>query len=114
MQDRDFIPAEAFPPGRLLRKELTARGWTQTQFAGIIGRPVQLVSEIIQGRKRVTEQTALEIGAALGTSATLWINLETGYQFWKLRKAKHPAAAIERRAEQARRVARRPASSNRT
>src|SRR5688572_22815104 len=101
MYDEDRMPAEAFPPGRLLRKELAARGWTQTQFARIIGRPVQVVNDIIHSRKRITEETALEIAAAFGTSAQLWINLETGYRLWKLRKAKKPDPRIARRAKQA-------------
>jgi HTH-type transcriptional regulator/antitoxin HigA len=93
-----FTPAEAFPPGEYLRDELKARGWTQSQFAAILGRPLQLVNEIIMGRKRITEQTALEIGAALGTSAKVWLNLENTYRLWK---AGSPDPAIARRAKQA-------------
>ena len=80
---RDIKPAEAFPPGEYLRDELKAHGWTQRQFAQIIRRPLQRVSEIINGRKRITERTALQIAAALGTSACVWLNLETNYQLWK-------------------------------
>ncbi len=43
--------AEAFPPGEYLRDELGARGWTIAEFAEILGRPTQAVSEIIDGRK---------------------------------------------------------------
>ena len=94
----EFRPAEAFAPGEYLRDELVARGWSQAQFARILGRPVQLVNEIINGRKRITEQTALEIGAALGTSAKVWLNLENSY---RLLRAKAAVAAISRRAKQA-------------
>ena len=95
---RDIKPAEAFPPGEFLRDELKARGWTQSQFATIIGRPLQVVSEIINGRKRITEGTALQIAAALGTSARVWLNLENNYRLWK---AKDPDPAIIRRAKRA-------------
>ena len=74
--------ADAYPPGLYLREELEARGWTQRQFAQVIGRPLQTVNQIIQGRKEITPQTALELSAALGTSAELWLNLETGYRLW--------------------------------
>lgn len=94
----DFSPAEAFAPGEYLRDELRERGWTQAQFARIIGRPLQLVNEIINGRKRITERTALQIGAALGSSAKVWLNLENTYRLWK---AKSPDPAIARRARQA-------------
>ena len=78
------IPAEVFPPGEFLKDELDARGWTQTEFAEIIGRPMRAVNEIVLGKRAVTAETAQEIGAALGTSAQLWMNLETSYRLSRL------------------------------
>src|ERR1019366_6660156 len=52
------IPAEAFPPGEFLADELEARGWTQTEFAGLIGRPTKVVNEVIAGKKAITPDTA--------------------------------------------------------
>ena len=72
--------AEAFPPGEYLRDELEARGWTIAEFAEILGRPTQAVSEIINGRKTITATTAKEIGGALGTSPEVWLNLQNAYQ----------------------------------
>ena len=34
------------------------RGWTVSEFAEIIGRPVQAVSEILNGKKEITTETA--------------------------------------------------------
>lgn len=76
----DRVVAEVFPPGEFLRDELEARGWTQTEFAEIIGRPTRLVNEIIAAKRGITPDTAKEIAAALGTSAQFWMNLETTYQ----------------------------------
>ena len=84
----DMMPAEAFPPGDFLRDELEERGWTQSEFAGIIGRPVTLVNDIIKGKRGITPTTAIEIGAALGTSPMLWMNLDATYQLWKLSQTK--------------------------
>lgn len=81
------IPAEVFSPGEFLRDELDARGWTQTEFAEIITRPVRLVNEVISGKKSITPETALEFSAALGTSAQFWMNLETSYQLSRASKA---------------------------
>jgi HTH-type transcriptional regulator/antitoxin HigA len=78
-------PAEVFPPGEYLKDELDARGWTQTQFARIIGRPIQIVNQIIKGRKSVTPETAAAIGAAFGTSAELWMCLEVAYRLANVR-----------------------------
>ncbi len=78
------IPAEVFPPGELLGDELDARGWTQTEFAEIIGRPQRLVNDIVLGKRGITPETATEFAAALGTSAQFWMNLETSYQLSKV------------------------------
>jgi len=79
-QDTDLIPAYVPPPGEILKLELQARGWTQHEFASIIGKPPQAVNEIINARKRITPETALRIAAALGTSPELWNNLESAYR----------------------------------
>jgi len=73
-------PAEVFPPGDYLRDELEARSWSVTDFAQIIARPVQLVSEILNNRKEITAQTATEIAAALGTTPEVWLNLQNAYR----------------------------------
>jgi HTH-type transcriptional regulator / antitoxin HigA len=78
------ISAEVFPPGEFLGDELEARGWTQTEFAEIIGRPQKLVNDIVLGKRGVTPETATAFAAALGTSAQLWMNLETAYQLSKV------------------------------
>lgn len=88
--------AEIFPPGEFLREELEARNWSQTQFAEIIGRPVRLINEIIAAKKSITPETATQLAASLGTSAELWMNLETQYQLSKVR-AKD--VGIERKAK---------------
>lgn len=76
--------AEVFPPGEFLKDELEARNWSQTEFAEIIGRPVRLINEIITGKRAITPETAVQLGASLGTSAELWLNLESQFQLSKL------------------------------
>jgi len=77
--------AEIFPPGEFLRDELDARGWSQTELAEIIGRPVRLVNEIIAGKRTITPETAIQLGDSLGTGAELWMNLESQYQLSRVR-----------------------------
>jgi len=67
------LMSEAFPPGEYLREELEERGWSAKEFAEILGRPAQAVSEILKGKKQIVPATALAIGEALGTSASLWM-----------------------------------------
>lgn len=79
----DRVPAEAFSPGEYLKDELEERGWTQEELASIIGRPTGLINQIILGKRGISPDTAREIGAALGTSAMYWMNLEAAYRLWK-------------------------------
>jgi HTH-type transcriptional regulator/antitoxin HigA len=92
-------PAEVFSPGEYLKDELDERGWTVTEFAEIIGRPVQVVSEIINGKKEITVDTAVEFAHALGTSPELWLNLQTRFRLYEhRRRAATELSPIERRA----------------
>jgi HTH-type transcriptional regulator/antitoxin HigA len=79
-----FTPAEAFPPGEFLKDELEARGWTQAEFADLIKRPPRLVNEIIAGKRAISPETAHDFAQAFGTSAQLWMNLETAWQLSKV------------------------------
>jgi HTH-type transcriptional regulator/antitoxin HigA len=71
--------AEIFPVGEMLADELEARGWTQAEFAEILNRPAQFVSEIISGKKEITRESATQIAAALGTSPELWLSMQDRY-----------------------------------
>jgi HTH-type transcriptional regulator/antitoxin HigA len=75
--------AEVFPPGDYLSEELEQRHWSQSEFAEILGRPAQFVSEIISGKKEITRESAAQIGAALDTSAEVWLNLQNSYLLWR-------------------------------
>lgn len=79
----DDMGFEVFPPGEFLVDELAARDWSIQEFADIIGRPFQVVSDIIHVRRRVTPDTARAIGAAFGTSAQMWLNAQQAYDLWK-------------------------------
>ncbi len=76
----NLIPARVPSPGRIIRRELEARGWTQKDLATITGRPEQMISQIVNARKQITPETALQLAAAFGTSVDFWLNLETNYQ----------------------------------
>ena len=76
----ELVPAEAFSPGEILQEKIEERGWSQREFAEILGRPVAAVNEIIKGKRSITPATAKELAAALGTSPFLWLNLEAAYR----------------------------------
>jgi HTH-type transcriptional regulator / antitoxin HigA len=68
------------PPGMFIAEELEARGWFQQDLAQIMGRPLATVNEIVKGKKAITSETALDLAAAFGTSAELWLGLENDYR----------------------------------
>lgn len=74
----DYVPT----PGEIIRDELDARGWVQKDLAEITDRPLQAINEIINAKKEITIETAIELGAAFGTSADFWLNLEKDYRLW--------------------------------
>ncbi len=86
---------DLFPPGEFIRDELAARNWTQEDLADILGRPSKMISQVISGQKRITTQTAQELAAAFGTSAEVWLNLESAY---RLSLERHEQEAVARRA----------------
>jgi addiction module HigA family antidote len=74
-----LTPARVTAPGKILSRELEARGWTQKDLAEIIGSPVQSINEIIRGTGQITPEIAIALSQALGTSDKFWTNLETKY-----------------------------------
>lgn len=86
--DEKQVPARVVPPGRIIQREIDARGWSQRDLAAIINRPAQAINEIINGTKQITPETAIELGAAFSTTAELWMNLEVNYRLWLAHKAK--------------------------
>lgn len=95
MNNNNITTAEAFPPGEFLRDELEVRGWKQTEFAKMIGQSHRLVNELIAAKRAVTPEVAHKLAAAFGTSAQLWMNLETA---WQLSKVKTDTQRIAREA----------------
>lgn len=75
----DPLPIDQTPVGGLLGEELEARGWSQADFAAVIDRPTQFVSEIVTGKKEITRESAAQIAAALSQSPEYWLKLQDQY-----------------------------------
>ena len=80
MTHRKIIPDIAIHPGELLAEEIEARGMSQRALALAMGRPPQLISEIVRGRRGISAETALQLEAALGTAAHIWVGLDADYR----------------------------------
>lgn len=93
---QNLIPSRGVPPGRILLRELEARGWRQTDLAEIMGRPLQAINEIARSTKQITPETALELAAAFSTSPEFWTNLESNYRLHLARQKKNGAGIAQR------------------
>ena len=88
-------------PGRLLKRELEARCLSANRLALDIGVPSGRVTDILNGRRSITADTALRLGLYFGNGASFWIGLQNQYEIARVEQ--------ERGAEIAERV--RPADA---
>jgi HTH-type transcriptional regulator / antitoxin HigA len=76
-------------PGDQLKDLLQKHKWEQKDLAEAMGRPLQLVNELISGKRRITIETAIELEAVFsefdGPKAQDWLNLDTAIQLRKVR-----------------------------
>lgn len=69
----------AIHPGEILADELAELGVTAAELSRQIGVPPNRVSQIINGKRAITGDTALRLGHWFRTSAEFWLNLQTAY-----------------------------------
>ncbi len=84
----------AVAPGVYLTEIAEEMGMSQAELARRMGRPVQAISEIANGIKSITPDTALQLERVLGVPAHIWTGLESEYQLTKARNEE--ADQIER------------------
>jgi antitoxin HigA-1 len=88
-------------PGRLLRRELGARALSANRLALDLGVPSGRITDILNGRRSISADTAVRLGRYFGNSAQFWLDLQSQYDIALIER--------ERGAEIAKRV--RPADA---
>jgi addiction module HigA family antidote len=83
----------AIHPGEILAEELQAIGVTPTELARQLRVPANRITQIVQGKRAVTGDTALRLGHWFGTSAQFWLNLQSAYDIRMAEKAAGAAIA---------------------
>jgi antitoxin HigA-1 len=66
-------------PGEILAEELEEIGVSPTELSRQLAVPPNRISQIIQGKRSITGDTALRLGHWFGTSPQFWLNLQTAY-----------------------------------
>jgi addiction module HigA family antidote len=63
-------------PGRLLKRELEARGLSANRLALDLGVPSGRITDILNGRRAITADTAVRVGRYFGNGAQFWVDLQ--------------------------------------
>jgi addiction module HigA family antidote len=66
-------------PGRLLRRELIARKLSANRLALDLGVPSGRITDILNGRRSITANTAVRLGRYFGNRAQFWLDLQSQY-----------------------------------
>ncbi|HEX5431905.1 MAG TPA: HigA family addiction module antitoxin [Bryobacteraceae bacterium] len=77
-------------PGRILKNELSEAGLSANAAALALRIPANRLTEIINGKRSISADTAMRLGRYFGTSAQMWVNLQAKYN---LQKAEDELAA---------------------
>ena len=67
-------------PGVILADELEAIGLTATALARAVDVPPNRISQIIQGKRAITGDTALRLGHWFRMNPQFWLNLQSQYE----------------------------------
>jgi antitoxin HigA-1 len=73
------VAIPAAHPGRLLRRELHARGLSANRVALDLGVPSGRITDILNGRRAITADTAVRLARYFGNSAQFWLDLQSQY-----------------------------------
>src|SRR3954470_16708360 len=66
-------------PGRFLKRELTARKLSANRLALDIGVPSGRITDILNGRRAITADTAVRLGRYFGNRAQFWLDLQSQF-----------------------------------
>ena len=73
------MPRQPIHPGEILSDELAELSLSASALARQIKVPPNRISQIIQGKRAITGDTALRLGHWFGTIPQFWLNLQSQY-----------------------------------
>lgn len=77
-------------PGAILKEYITSYGFNQKEFAKLINSSAKHLSNIINGKARITEEFAVKLEEIFKeVKAEFWMNLEVSYRLYVIRTEKH-------------------------
>lgn len=70
----------AIHPGEHLAEELRELGMTAAELSRQLEVPTNRITQILNGRRAITGDTALRLAHFFGTTAEFWLNLQSLYE----------------------------------
>jgi antitoxin HigA-1 len=74
------MPRTPIHPGEHLAEEFNELGISATEAALYLDMPVARITEILNGKGRITDDIAVRLAGWFGTSAQFWMNLQQIYE----------------------------------
>jgi len=76
----NYDPAIALPPSDFIRDYLEAKEWNQAILADVTGLSEKHISQLMNNRAAITDDTARKLAHALGADPRFWMNLQFDYE----------------------------------
>ena len=74
-------------PGKVLAEVyMVEMGFNQTDLAKLCGCSPRKINEIVNGKRGISPTFAIVLESVLGTSAELWVRLQSEYDLWEARQ----------------------------
>ena len=67
-------------PGRILKREMTARNLSANKLALALRVPSGRITQILNGKRGISAETALRLARYFNNSAQFWMNLQSRYE----------------------------------
>jgi addiction module HigA family antidote len=67
-------------PGRILKREMEARELSANKLALALRVPSGRITQILNGKRGISAETALRLARYFGNSAQFWVNLQSRYE----------------------------------
>jgi antitoxin HigA-1 len=75
-------------PGRLLKRELSVRKLSANRLSLDIGVPSGRITDILNGRRSITADTAVRLGRYFGNFLQFWVDLQSQYDIAMVEREK--------------------------
>ena len=75
-------------PGRFLKREMVTRNLSANRLALDLGVPSGRITDILNGHRAITADTALRLARYFGNAAQFWLDLQSQYDIAVVERVK--------------------------